>query len=425
MKQFEIVIPTERGNAEFERVYDIMLDKCKAGSVMYAKHPQDELAHFEHWHVGGQTKSDNTAETIAKWFGYPPNSVEKIKSHFKTYAVYLAHKTKDAIEAGKSAPLDIGGTFDYNKAITDYETRGKTTSIIDDILSGKITEYELNTDTDLMGAIIRQGLYNKVKSALATFQNAESVRRMTGEKDIQVCWICGLAGVGKTVLAKQMAGKRPYYITSSGKNPFDNYLGQPVVIIDDIEKDTATGKALLKLLDPHTDTLTACRYNNKLITADMIIVTSTITATTWWAENATKTDGNRFQLLRRLTLGEWLLGDGKGKMELVFYDANGYEFARQTAEFPEEILKKRNMDTKETRVKNASLMLTQLGVSIDAKDITINTDGFKDIDPEQLDIADIWGDMPSIAQQRRDRTAKDSSVLPKPVRKTKPPKKAN
>lgn len=426
MKQFEIVLPTERGEAEFKRVLDIMYDKCKPGCVLYAKHPKDEIASFEHWHIGGQLKSDNTAETIAKWFGFQPNSIEKIKSHFKTYAVYLAHQTQDAKEQGKSAPLDIGGTFDYNKAVKDYETRGKTTSIIDDILCGKITEYQLKTDTVLMSAIIRQGLYTKMKNALETYQNAESVRRMNGEKSIQVCWICGFAGVGKTVLAKQMAGNKPYYITSSGKNPFDNYLGQPVVIIDDIEKDTATGKTLLKLLDPHTDTLTACRYNNKLISADTIIVTSTITAEKWWNDNASETDGNKYQLLRRLTLGEWRLGDGQGNMEMILYDGNGYEFAKQSAEFPKEVLEKRALDTQQTRVKNVNLMLSQLGVSVHSDAIDIDTSGFKDLDPNQTDLMDAFGisldDIPVNAHNRRVTASKTEKV--KTVRpKTKTPKK--
>lgn len=392
MKQFEIVLPCERGDAEFKRVLDIMYEHCKPGCIMYARHPKDEVASFEHWHLGGQLKSDNTPETIAKWFGFQPNSIERIKSHFKTYAVYLAHKTKDAISVGKSAPVDIGGSFDYQGAIRDYENNGRVASIIDDVLSGKLTEYDLNTDTDLVGLCIKQGIWRKVQDALKVRQNAESVKRMNGEKDIKVAWICGSAGVGKTTLAKSMAGGKPFYVTSSGKNPFDNYLGQPVVIIDDIDKDTASGKALLKLLDPHTDTLTACRYANKMITADTIIVTSTVPPDMWWNDNASDSDGNKYQLLRRLTLGTWLLGDGKGEMTMIIYDGNGFEVLRQSAEFPREVLEKRERDTVKMRVNNVNLMLGQLGVSLHSDAIEVDTSGFRDIDPNQLDIADIFRD---------------------------------
>lgn len=98
-------------------------------------------------------------------------------------------------------------------------------------------------------------------------------------KKIQVIWICGPAGTGKTRLAKQYADKadQPYFISGSSRDPFQGYAGEHTLILDELRPKTIQYEDLLRVLDPHniTDRVMApSRYSDKALACDLIIITS-------------------------------------------------------------------------------------------------------------------------------------------------------
>ena len=328
MTKFEIVVPCEWGSEIFQALSKIVEDNTREWA--WAKHIPDEHCNFEHWHIGGLLHSSRTVKDVFAWFRsfekIKENSVEKIKYHWKTYLCYLQHKTKDAIAKGKTPPTEYGGSADFSQALSDYETKGECDTLIRDILEGKIREYEYHSNTALVEQIIQKGWYNKVKQA---FESADKNRlnKSTSTQGRDQCWIFGKAGCGKTALAKHLCKQHGYsdediYITSSGNNPFDDYKGQPCVIVDDIDADTMSPKTALKLADCFTGSAVKARYSNKVIIADVVIFTSTVSPSNWWKALAQeKTDGNVYQLLRRLTFGSWHI-DGN-TIDVTMYDGQG------------------------------------------------------------------------------------------------------
>lgn len=342
MTKFEIIVPTDWGNEVFQALCDIV--SANSREWAYARHIPDEHCGFEHWHLGGLLHSNRKPEDIFTWFGTVSkvrlNSIQKIKSHWKTYLCYILHKTKDAIQKGKSPATEYGGNADFTTALQDYETKGECDTLITDILAGKVREYEFHSNTSLVEEIIMKGWYNKVKQA---FESADKNRlnksTSTGGRD--QCWIFGKAGCGKTALAKHVCKQHGYseediYITSSGNNPFDDYKGQPCVIVDDIDSDTMSPKTALKLADCFTGSAVKARYSNKVIIADVVVFTSTVSPGNWWKALAQeKTDGNVYQLLRRLSLGSWHI-DGN-TIDVTLYDGQGEMAGNVVMAMPMEI----------------------------------------------------------------------------------------
>lgn len=183
-------------------------------------------------------------------------------------------------------------------------------------------------------------------------------------------WIFGLAGSGKTELAKETCrlhgySDRDIYITSSGQNPFDDYKGQPCVIVDDIDAETMSPKTMLKLADCFTGSAVRARYSNKVILADLVIFTSTIAPQTWWNNLSDEnTDGNVYQLLRRLNLGSWHIEDSC--FYVTMYDGQGNITASAKAELPESVLDKVRFG--KNQAKNAMKTISSL-FKVEACDI--------------------------------------------------------
>lgn len=346
MTKFELVIPCEWGNDFFQKVVSVFEKNVR--EYAWARHVADENAGFEHWHIGADLHSSRTVDDVYKWFAgidrLQKNSVQNIRSHWKTYLTYIMHKTKDAIAKGKSAPSEWGGNADMVGAVSDYELKGECDRLIEDILAGSVREYDFYAKTELVNEIIKKGWYNKVKQAFESYTKNQLTRSSSRTEERKQMWIFGKAGSGKTELAKWVCRSEGYrdvdiYVTSSGQNPFDDYKGQPCVIVDDIDAETMTPKTMLKLADCFTGSAVKARYSNKVILADVVVFTSTVSPSSWWKRLADdKVDGNVFQLLRRLNRGSWHI-DGN-KIDCTFYDGQGEIALTSVLELPQEIAEK-------------------------------------------------------------------------------------
>lgn len=91
----------------------------------------------------------------------------------------------------------------------------------------------------------------------------------------EVIWISGASGAGKTKLAYDMLREadEPYYIKQSGSKWFDGYLGQKVVLIDDIDPEDLPIKTWLQLFDRYPMRVEGKGTTHQFL-ATKIIVTS-------------------------------------------------------------------------------------------------------------------------------------------------------
>ena len=349
MTKFEIVVPCEWGKDIFDGLCKVV--EANSREWAFSRHIPDEHCSFEHWHLGGLLHSNRVPQDIYSWLvtvtdKVKLNSVEKIRKHWKTYLTYIMHQTKEALALGKSAPTEYGGSADIEGALSDYKTIGECDKLISDILAGNILEYQFHQRVDLVEEIIRKGWYVKVKQAFESADKNRLNKTTSMVEERKQCWIFGKAGSGKTELAKWYCRSAGYadidiYVTSSGQNPFDDYKGQPCVIVDDIDADTMTPKTALKLADCFTGSAVKARYSNKVIFAKMVVFTSTVAPQSWWKSLANdKVDGNVYQLLRRLNMGSWHITDTS--VEMTLYDGQGEIDKQITVSLPQEIVDKVN-----------------------------------------------------------------------------------
>ena len=88
----------------------------------------------------------------------------------------------------------------------------------------------------------------------------------------------GEKGTGKTTYAKRMLDKLgyDYCVSSSSNDPFQDYLGQDAIIMDDLRDDVFGFADILKILDNHTSSSYRSRFSNKVFNGKMIVITTVI-----------------------------------------------------------------------------------------------------------------------------------------------------
>lgn len=90
---------------------------------------------------------------------------------------------------------------------------------------------------------------------------------------MNVIWIHGPSGIGKTVLAHTMAGKEDVYWKKEGSIWWEGYDAHSVVVIDDIRADWWPFTYVLGLLDTKPMRV-ECKGSSRQFLAETIIITS-------------------------------------------------------------------------------------------------------------------------------------------------------
>ena len=80
------------------------------------------------------------------------------------------------------------------------------------------------------------------------------------DRDIQVVFVYGKTGTAKTTYAKKLFDSLGYdfCVSSSSNDPFDNYLGQRGMLLDDLRDETFSFEDMLKITDNHTQSIPLC-----------------------------------------------------------------------------------------------------------------------------------------------------------------------
>lgn len=213
-----------------------------------------------------------TKEDSMQQFEYMNNKVESFK--------YLIHATSNSRSKYQYSMYDVKSNFDY----VDYiESTRSESSNLDDVLTevieGRLNYRDISKDNDLSILYVkhRQKFDNAFQIALEKKAKTEEGSRVSS------IWIHSkMSGIGKTYLAKKKAQEyienagreMSIYQTSAGNDLFQYYKGEEIIIIDDFRAMDISYHELLRLLDPFNTTSVRSRYSNKVITADLIIITS-------------------------------------------------------------------------------------------------------------------------------------------------------
>lgn len=248
-----------------------------------------------HWHICLQFKDSQDTKYVAKWFDIDEQYVSKSSSgHYEDMLLYLIHK--NSCEKFQYSVNEVYANFDYAKFIENNGTiKPRIEELTDLIKDGKLREfnyYEFMTIFE----------YQKYK---ADIQKAFEYHRDSiydGNRQLEVIYICGGSGTGKTTLAKHIAEQHGYsfYISGSDNDILDGYKGQDCLILDDLRGSSLKFSDFIKMIDNNTDSKVKSRYYNKSLTeCKLIIITCIHNMEGFYSNLFTEQDEPLLQFKRR------------------------------------------------------------------------------------------------------------------------------
>lgn len=124
------------------------------------------------------------------------------------------------------------------------------------------------------------------------------------DRNLEVVYITGASGTGKTTAAKWLAEKLhyDYFVSGSGEDILDGYDKEECIILDDYRASVMSFSELLKFLDNHTNSSVKSRFKNKDISMCKLIIITSIYPPEELYVNIAKSENQEplEQLLRRL-----------------------------------------------------------------------------------------------------------------------------
>ena len=289
---FEQIFNSVKDMQGFEEIALIVHDKDTRGNGTL------KLPHI-HGYISFTGKFD--LDRIARRLGIEPQYVEIAKGN--RYAEinnksYLVHaKNLDKFQY-LSEEVETFETFDFVAYIEEHreelQKRAATTKrelsdesldyIIQKVQRGDLFKRDIMIDDDL--AFLYANNMSRFKEALDFYGERIAWLRLEDLRQLKykmtVLYIQGTPGVGKTTLANEIAlkiktqghlrGVKSDIYSASSRNPFDDYYGQDIVILDDLRPDSLSASDWLKVFDPLNSANMSARYKNKLVVPRVIVV---------------------------------------------------------------------------------------------------------------------------------------------------------
>lgn len=254
-----------------------------------------------HYHVMLQCYDAQSSERVARDFGVEENKIEKARSKKKTHQyddmlLYLIHY--NVPEKVQYSAENVVANFDYisflEKKKKESQVSFRKSQIIDMIQDGIIKEYNLTQ-------YITSSEYVKYERFIrSAFAYREKLLKNVS-RNMQVIYICGSAGCGKTSYAKKICCDKnmDFFVSSSSNDIFYGYGGQPCVILDDLRGHSFDFSDLLKLLDNNTNTTVKSRYANKNLSDVQLLIITTSLELSDFIKTINGVDGEDTKQLKR------------------------------------------------------------------------------------------------------------------------------
>ena len=255
----------------------------------YILHDKDDTA--PHYHIYLNFGGSNAAfDVVAKWFKVDTQFVSKIKGRSTDALLYLTHGQPDQKNKHQYSPSEVTANFDFEselsiaKIIGDFENHSYAQQLA----------YVNSLTVDL-----KPKAYKKLNDLWKIHCQCLMLKP---DRDIDVMFVTGAPGAGKTYYAKKLCEtlKYDFCVSSSSNDPCQDYMGQNALILDDLRDKTFEHfEDLLKFLDNNTASSVRSRFANKVFNGKLIIITSTVPLENWYIEKYGTMD-DRSQLFRRI-----------------------------------------------------------------------------------------------------------------------------
>ena len=299
LKQYEVVTQPEFLK---EPLQDILKRYKTIKKWAYILHDKDKDAtpHYDIYLNFGETGVDS--KEVAKWFGLQESQVEKVKGRAQDMLLYLIHGNDSQRHKYQYSPDEVIANFDFKSELAKAK------------ILGNFAKYSYAKQLSFIKTLPKDEQVRAYKQLKEHWKLHCEYLTLNPDRDIQVMFITGKAGSGKTYYAKKFLDKLGYdfAISSSSNDPFQDYQGQDAIILDDVRDTVFEFQDLLKMLDNNTSSSVKSRFANKVFNGKMIVITSSIPLQYWYKSmnssmpawyKAVRTSGNEDfnQLCRRIS----------------------------------------------------------------------------------------------------------------------------
>ena len=292
----------EYGLEDVKKLAAAFADRYQGAKYALIRHDRDQSPDgkvAEHFHIFFKFGYPVKFQYIKEAFQY--GNIQQVRSA-NACVQYLIHKNNPEKaqyrkeEIISNFPQDEFDAFFVNdKKVVKLNEADELEQILQDIADCKIRRFN-------MSEFVSVQMYSKYRTRIENAFRYRDVQFMVNpRRDIQVIFVTGDTGCGKTVFAQKAfcSGYQGVCVSSSSNDPLQDYTDQDVLILDDLRDDDFKFQDLLKILDPHTGSSVKSRFNNKIFMGKCIIITSYKKLSDWYSKVP---DEAKRQLYRRISL---------------------------------------------------------------------------------------------------------------------------
>lgn len=259
--------------------------------VAYILHDKDTLKDgtpkSDHWHIEMRFNRGRRLSDVASWFGIAENFFAFSKTgKYDDMLAYMVHA--NALEKHQYDASEVHANFDYTAWLQEYKakekkklTEARRKEIINLIATGVIREYNLNE-------FVSATEYDKYRSSIKHSQEYRTtILEQQNKRNMEVVYIYGNGGTGKSTYAEEIAKRRGYSFkrSASERDPLGSYRGQDAFVLDDVRPNTFNFQDWMGILDNHQDRAGGSRFHDKIFTeCKVLFITTTDTPEEFWKE---------------------------------------------------------------------------------------------------------------------------------------------
>lgn len=279
LRQCEVVTDVDKLNVDLQATF---MKYTTIKKWAYIVHDKDDTRPHYHiaLHFGGA--SVDVAQ-VAKWFnlGYKDDQgnehdgtqfINKIKGRWSDVLLYLTHGNESQKNKHQYSTSEVTANF-------DFETEIESAKIL-----GDWEHYSYAQQLQYVNSLPTTEKVKTFSQLRKLWELQCQVLSLNTDRNIQVVFVDGKGGTGKTYYAKKLLTSLGYdfCVSSASNDPFQDYLGQKGIILDDIRDYAFTFEDLLKTLDNNTSSSVKSRFANKVFNGEMIIITSAVPLVYWY-----------------------------------------------------------------------------------------------------------------------------------------------